>query len=494
MIKTPPPPLCHILDYIPPKYSYESDAKKWSKQMLQVQLKKQGEHGLAFRCYINNVSTEEFLTLGTSFFDKYKSKMRLDDTWERRIKIISYNFNKNSAACMIQRAARKYLNAKRESAYIRCGNIVKEFITTENSYCEMLDVVVTLIYQPLLKQSTRILTSDQIKLLFGNVSVIHGFNKELLSNLRENMSVYSQQSLFGKLLLIIIPFLKVYSDYCQIYGKIQELVGYLKPPHPFSLYYKQQMKKAPLHLQRFDILALLITPVQRLPRYRLLLTDLVKHMDKTHPDYADTKKALDEIEKVTAFVNLQSRKQKNMEMIMGLEAKLKGLPQDIELLQHDRQYINSTSLQYYEQYVAIKQKGKVIEELTDEEFKRIQQQQIDSQNPLKKKTNIEIEFFEKSITRDLLLFNDIIIFVEKTKNFLLADTMQYCCCLKISNSSVWIDPADESKIIIDCEGKLHKIMLEDMEKNEEWFALLSDTFTSHHSLMKNLQKRRNTLG
>ena len=37
----------------------------------------------------------------------------------------------------------------------------------------------------------------------------------------------------------------------------------------------------------FEIRSFLITPIQRIPRYKLLLDDLKKHTPEKHPDYKD---------------------------------------------------------------------------------------------------------------------------------------------------------------------------------------------------------------
>ena len=50
------------------------------------------------------------------------------------------------------------------------------------------------------------------------------------------------------------------------------------------------------HIAIKGIYALLITPIQRVPRYVLLLKELIKHTPATHPDHADLKKALSVIE------------------------------------------------------------------------------------------------------------------------------------------------------------------------------------------------------
>jgi hypothetical protein len=43
-------------------------------------------------------------------------------------------------------------------------------------------------------------------------------------------------------------------------------------------------------LENKDIFAYLIMPVQRIPRYQLLLRDLLKHTEKDHNDYESLQK------------------------------------------------------------------------------------------------------------------------------------------------------------------------------------------------------------
>ncbi len=47
-----------------------------------------------------------------------------------------------------------------------------------------------------------------------------------------------------------------------------------------------------------DLRAYLIQPVQRVPRYRLLLIELLKHTRESHPDWADLKAALENVRSV----------------------------------------------------------------------------------------------------------------------------------------------------------------------------------------------------
>ena len=48
---------------------------------------------------------------------------------------------------------------------------------------------------------------------------------------------------------------------------------------------------------------LLIVPVQRIPRYRLLIQEMINSTEKTHPDYNGLNKALETIKKFAETVN-----------------------------------------------------------------------------------------------------------------------------------------------------------------------------------------------
>jgi hypothetical protein len=52
-----------------------------------------------------------------------------------------------------------------------------------------------------------------------------------------------------------------------------------------ALNYQEQCNGLPFQ-------AFLIQPIQRIPRYQMLLTDLVRHTPQEHPDYQNLNKAL----------------------------------------------------------------------------------------------------------------------------------------------------------------------------------------------------------
>src|SRR4051812_361799 len=56
----------------------------------------------------------------------------------------------------------------------------------------------------------------------------------------------------------------------------------------------EQCKLHPNHSQ-LNIQSYLLLPVQRIPRYKMLLEDLLKHTHETHGDYEDLRRATEEM-------------------------------------------------------------------------------------------------------------------------------------------------------------------------------------------------------
>ena len=67
-------------------------------------------------------------------------------------------------------------------------------------------------------------------------------------------------------------------------------------------------------------------PVQRIPRYRMLLEDLLKNTACEHADFPHLEKALEEMKHVADFVNHQMRISKSFKDIQRIIDKT-GAPQ-----------------------------------------------------------------------------------------------------------------------------------------------------------------------
>eukprot|EP01126_Amoeba_proteus_P029486 TRINITY_DN2908_c0_g1_i7.p1 TRINITY_DN2908_c0_g1~~TRINITY_DN2908_c0_g1_i7.p1 ORF type:complete len:682 (-),score=128.01 TRINITY_DN2908_c0_g1_i7:199-2244(-) len=105
------------------------------------------------------------------------------------------------------------------------------------------------------------------------------------------------------------PFLKMYTDYSNKYSEAVGLLVKLERKNPkFKTVVDECYLNSNYPLRIND---LLIMPIQRIPRYSLLLTDLLKHTVEGHKDFTSLKEALDCIHNVAASVNEAVRRREN---------------------------------------------------------------------------------------------------------------------------------------------------------------------------------------
>lgn len=82
----------------------------------------------------------------------------------------------------------------------------------------------------------------------------------------------------------------MYTQYCYNYPNALQTVTKLTDENSK---FKSFLKKAEQLMQK-RFMDVLITPVQRVPRYVLLLDTLIKHTSDDHPDYEQLKKAFEQ--------------------------------------------------------------------------------------------------------------------------------------------------------------------------------------------------------
>lgn len=114
--------------------------------------------------------------------------------------------------------------------------------------------------------------------LFGNIEILYRVNGELLQELRKNPE--NVGAAFDK----IAPYLKLYSVYAYDYKQaLQILQNMVKNDKELNEFIVRQEKRPEVAT---SLHSLLIVPIQRIPRYKLLLQELLNHtpVDDPHHD------------------------------------------------------------------------------------------------------------------------------------------------------------------------------------------------------------------
>eukprot|EP01105_Mastigella_eilhardi_P008956 TRINITY_DN2143_c0_g2_i3.p1 TRINITY_DN2143_c0_g2~~TRINITY_DN2143_c0_g2_i3.p1 ORF type:complete len:2045 (-),score=549.72 TRINITY_DN2143_c0_g2_i3:56-6190(-) len=196
-------------------------------------------------------------------------------------------------------------------------NIVNEILQTENTYIQMITWMVEEFQEPL-RSAPRGLTQDDIYHLFANVEVIRNLHLKLQNALNLCVINWTADSSLGKIFLDNIKFLKLYKYYVNNHGIAHRTLAACKEKHPLFNKFMQELDFSPV-LSGLNLEGLLIAPVQRIPRYVLLLTDMLRSTPSAHPDHELLKDALEEVRNLADYINERKHEADNKEELNDIQ-------------------------------------------------------------------------------------------------------------------------------------------------------------------------------
>eukprot|EP00026_Physarum_polycephalum_P003301 Phypoly_transcript_03311.p1 GENE.Phypoly_transcript_03311~~Phypoly_transcript_03311.p1 ORF type:complete len:722 (+),score=144.11 Phypoly_transcript_03311:157-2322(+) len=242
---------------------------------------------------------------------------------------------KNKAAAKLQAVVRGWLARNRYRTMLRSqayrDHVAQEILSTERVYVEHLEFLVKEVILPLrsaVGTSSQILTDPEIRVIFSETESILNYNRHLLLQLEERVSKWSVSQRLGDIFLLISNFLKIYTQYCSNYSEAMRILSECKKQSKFKKFL-DELKKKCHDIEHRGIEDYLIRPVQRIPRYYLLLQDLVKHTSKDHPDYANLASAAQKVQAVAEYMNGKKREAENIMKVTEVQEMIEG---DIEPL------------------------------------------------------------------------------------------------------------------------------------------------------------------
>ncbi|XP_046675040.1 FYVE, RhoGEF and PH domain-containing protein 6-like isoform X2 [Homalodisca vitripennis] len=204
-------------------------------------------------------------------------------------------------------------NKTKRQMYLR-NRVVEEIFTSESSYLHQLEIIMKYFKEPL--DSSDLLSPVAKKILFGNVESIYRVNGELVNELK------TEGNNIAAAFMHLAPFFKLYSMYIYEYKNILSLLEEVSKSNPkLSMWIKNQESRPEV---ANSLSALLIVPVQRLPRYRLLLSRLLSLTPASHPHHSTLVEAVKEVEKATAHVDNLVVEQEVQERLLTLQQCLVG--------------------------------------------------------------------------------------------------------------------------------------------------------------------------
>jgi len=189
------------------------------------------------------------------------------------------------------------------------------------SYVASLNTLEEVFYAPLLKMCYQIfIKPETIGKIFGPSRAITAVHTRLLSKLEQKMNKWGPDQTIGDVFISIIPDFEHYTHYVNNYNNAMEVLKKCLETPEFDDFLKKASKNP--QCNKLDLPDFLIMPVQRLPRYQLLLSEVLQFTHKEDKDFDLVTKALAGIKKTTMYINEKQREVENAQRVVELNQKL----------------------------------------------------------------------------------------------------------------------------------------------------------------------------
>uniref|UniRef100_A0A670YJ73 FYVE, RhoGEF and PH domain containing 1 n=1 Tax=Pseudonaja textilis TaxID=8673 RepID=A0A670YJ73_PSETE len=204
--------------------------------------------------------------------------------------------------------------------------IANELLQTEKAYVSRLYLLDQVFCARLMEEARcrNSFPADVVMGIFSNICSIYCFHQQfLLPELEKRMEEWDQHPRIGDILQKLAPFLKMYGEYVKNFDRAMELVN--------TWMERSTQFKGIIHeIQREEICGNLtlqhhmLEPVQRIPRYELLLKDYLLKLPQDSPDCKDAQKSLELIATAAEHSNAAIRKMERMHSLLKVYELLGG--------------------------------------------------------------------------------------------------------------------------------------------------------------------------
>eukprot|EP01130_Rhizamoeba_saxonica_P016625 TRINITY_DN771_c0_g1_i1.p1 TRINITY_DN771_c0_g1~~TRINITY_DN771_c0_g1_i1.p1 ORF type:complete len:943 (-),score=273.03 TRINITY_DN771_c0_g1_i1:66-2894(-) len=249
--------------------------------------------------------------------------------------------DRNNNTIRLQAIARRYLANRAIKKYRMKRFTALEVVSTEETYVNNLKKMKELFYDPMMEQE--MLDPNDLKTIFSKneLDVIVGFNAifkaQMQCYINHKMNYFTPVShAFGKM----PQFLKIYTVYTNNYTKSLLAIAYQKEKNSVFRNFITTMS----HQQEL-LGSYLVLPIQRPPRYVMLLKTLLENTPIDHEDYNSLKDVLDEVSDVARHINEKKRETEERHAVTEISFKLEGIPDDYILTTPSRLYVGEGEIE-----------------------------------------------------------------------------------------------------------------------------------------------------
>ncbi|XP_019469896.1 phosphatidylinositol 3,4,5-trisphosphate-dependent Rac exchanger 2 protein-like [Meleagris gallopavo] len=168
-------------------------------------------------------------------------------------------------------------------------------------------------------------TEETVKMLFSNIEDILAVHKNFLSLVEECLQPEpSAHHEVGTCFLHYKEKFRIYDEYCSNHEKAQKVLLDLNKIRTVRTFLLNCMLLGGRKNTDVPLEGYLVTPIQRICKYPLLLKELLKRTPRKHSDYAALMEALQAMKAVCSNINEAKRQMEKLEFLEEWQSHVEG--------------------------------------------------------------------------------------------------------------------------------------------------------------------------
>ncbi|XP_046817650.1 uncharacterized protein LOC124423673 isoform X3 [Vespa crabro] len=221
-------------------------------------------------------------------------------------------------------------------------HVVVELYDTERSYVEALQILVNKYLQPLKSpENAGLVDAATVDEIFYQVPAILSHHEIFLEELRKRLDTWEVKQTIGDVFLDVFTkpvVLETYTLFLDNWKSAKKAIKTTCQGKPAFARFLETMERE--HKGKLGLDQLLIKPVQKIPRYELLIQRLLKHTDSAHPDYEFLQAAQKEVHELVVKINCTERESLEWEQQQSTLREVQALVEGLAgIVTNDRAFV-----------------------------------------------------------------------------------------------------------------------------------------------------------
>jgi len=221
--------------------------------------------------------------------------------------------------------------------------IAREIMSSERVYVDVLRLLNTEFREYVQKarheSKSGIMPDTDFVKLFSNLPELMMLNEDLLRDFEERVENWSKVKKIADVIVKKGPYLKLYTVFIRDFSAMNFHFEECCSRYPKFAKLVKEFEKMP-RCQHLRLQHYMLKPVQRLPQYKLLLEDYLKHLEAEAEDFDDTTQALRIVSEAAEHANNTVKQGDKFQRMLRLQSRLG----DWELIRPGRELVKEGEL------------------------------------------------------------------------------------------------------------------------------------------------------